>query len=141
MNRVHGALAVKVDVESDERDQHLMASGARLSREASYLFRLAGPNAGAQPSTGLSWAEVIRLADEEKAIPILFDHVKRQREALGAQEMRRLQQLTFAWASRMAHLQQRLEHLLARYREAGIRVILLKGAALASTVYPSFTRR
>jgi len=41
----------------------------------------------------------------------------------------------------MAYLEQRLERLLALYHNHGIRVLLLKGAALAVTVYRSFSAR
>jgi hypothetical protein len=117
-------------------------AGPRLSAEATYLFRLAGPNGDDPPPSGLSWAEVIRLADEEKAIPTLFGHLKARGMAeLGRAERLRLQQLMVSWAARMSYLECSLERLLSRYASAGIRVVLLKGAALAASTYRSFPRR
>lgn len=121
-----------------------MAGRTRMSPEAWYLFRLAGPVAreGDFGQPGLSWDEVIRLADREKAIPVLFEDRKRVGLAgLSPAQGRRLQEVTLRWAVRMAYLEQRLEGLLARYDRQGIRVLLLKGAALAITVYRSFSAR
>lgn len=121
-----------------------MAGRTRMSPEASYLFRLAGPRRAKGDPTpdGLAWDEVIRLANREKAIPALFDDRTRVALAgLSPAQSRRLQEATLGWAVRMAYLEQRLESLLALYHNHGIRVLLLKGAALAVTVYRSFSAR
>jgi hypothetical protein len=121
-----------------------MAGSTRMSPEACYLFRLAGPAGtnGHSDAPGLSWDEVIRLAHREKAIPVLFEDRKRAGLAgLSPAQCRRLQEVTLSSAARMAYLEQRLEALLALYDSQGIRVLLLKGAALAVTVYHSFSAR
>ncbi len=122
-----------------------------MSPEARLVYLLAGSNHGGSTlplSTegAFCWATVIDIAERERAIPILLDFVKSlaagaSEQALPADQLKRLQRLTVENALSMSHLEVRLHELLKAYAAAGIPVMLLKGAALAVTVYPSFARR
>lgn len=129
-----------------------MTSCPRMSAESRLVFALAGIRDGGSRSTqlpggwGLSWARVIAIAERERAIPILHDYAKTlppdgSGNAPPAEQRSLLQRLTVENALRMSHLEVRLHELVAVYAAAGIPVMLLKGAALAVTIYPSFVRR
>ncbi len=122
-----------------------------MSPEARLIYRLAGINGAGSPlplSAGdaVSWATVIDIAERERAVPVLLDFVKSlpadgSLKAPPADQLKRLQRLTVVNALSMSHLEVRLHELVKVYAMAGIPVMLLKGAALAVSVYPSFARR
>lgn len=123
-----------------------------MSAEARLIYALAGISSGGvahAPSSAdeaFSWASAIDIAERERAITVLHDQVKFQAghgrmHVLPADQRARLERLTVLNALRMSHLEIRLNELLQACTTAGIPVMLLKGAALAVTVYPSFTRR
>lgn len=120
--------------------------GVSLSPEARALFRIArGPVTDAakrelleQP---LDWERLSKLAQREKAVTVVADHLD---PALGvpipdgAHALRRVAMLT---TFHMMHLEKRLKESVAVLAAEGISVVLLKGAGLAYTAYPSFDAR
>jgi hypothetical protein len=118
---------------------------AALGPEARYLFRVAGPAGDATPeapSEALEWSRLVGLAQRERATSLLHAYVKRLSSPWPGDEPRRnLHQLTMVSDFRMRLLAQRLQELLRLLASAGIRVVLLKGAALGATAYGDFAKR
>lgn len=123
-----------------------------IDAEARLVYALAGLAGGATPpppsaaGQPFSWEMAIALAGRERAVPVLHDYVKTipadgSASRPSPDQWAHLQRLTVMSAMGMSHLEVRLYELIAAYAAAGIPVMLLKGAALAVTVYPSFTRR
>jgi hypothetical protein len=91
---------------------------------------------------GVDWAALGWLADRERASSILWRRLAALPSALvPATEGARLRQVTLITDFQMLRLERRLDETLAQLSAAGIEVILLKGAALACTLYPSFALR
>lgn len=117
-----------------------------LTPEASLLFRLVGeevddPAVRALLHQPLDWERLMTLARREKAISVVADQIGAKMAPplpVGAATIRRVAMLT---AFHLMHLEQRLEETVATLAAAGIRVVLLKGAGLAYTAYPSFAAR
>lgn len=110
----------------------LSAGGAR--NDARLRALLAGP---------FDWDTLVALAARERAAPVLWT---RLRAALGANDALAagaapLERLARVSDFRMLHLEQRLAESLGALAGEGIDAMLLKGAALAITLYGSFTRR
>ena len=129
-----------------------MSGYPAIDAEARLLYALAGLAGGAPPppppaaGQPFSWELAIALAERERAVPVLHEYAKSlpgdgSACVPTAGQWSRLQRLTMVNAMCMSHLELRLQELVAAYAAAGIPVMLLKGAALAVTVYPSFTRR
>lgn len=91
----------------------------------------------------LDWEKLGWLAERERAAPVLWGHLQTMERLPGAlpPQAAHLQRLAMVSEFRMLHLEQRLAESLAALSRAGIQVMLLKGAALALTVYGSFVRR
>jgi len=117
-----------------------------LTPEAALLFATAGPAdqddrirrlAGAD----LRWDHLLWLAVRERVVPVVW----RRLEALAlpmprdVQEAFRRQTMVAAFAA--ARIETGLATLLEALHREGIEPVLLKGAALASTVYPGFRDR
>lgn len=91
---------------------------------------------------GIDWRYFNWLVQRERAAP-----VARQRlvgvpaDIIPEPVQSSLARLAMVTEFRMLRLSQRLDETLEAFRVAGIEVILLKGAALASTVYPRFSAR
>lgn len=92
--------------------------------------------------SGIDWRFFGWLLNHERAAPV----VQRRLSALPAGVVpgpvsAALARMTLVTEFRMSRLEERLDETLVPLRAAGIDVILLKGAGLASTVYPSFNLR
>lgn len=132
-----------------------------LSPEAELLLLTAG-SASVGPSNGpaarsapavrrirelvhgeLDWEKLGWLAEHERAAPVLWGLLQGIEGAPGKlpPQAAHLQRLAMVSEFRMMHLEQRLADSLEALADAGIDVMLLKGAALALTVYGSFVRR
>jgi len=87
----------------------------------------------------LDWAKLGWLAETERATPVLW----RRLTALGPlpDEAQPLHRMAMVAEFRMSHLESRLLAALDTLAAAGTDVVLLKGAALALTVYGSFVAR
>ncbi|MGH7712724.1 MAG: nucleotidyltransferase domain-containing protein [Gemmatimonadaceae bacterium] len=120
---------------------------APLRTEAKLLYLTAwGPAADASivdvARQVQSWPWFIAAADLERATRVAWQRLG----SLGIQpttpESRlQFEQLASIAAFRAQHLDARLQETLALLAREGIHVILLKGAALANTIYPSFIER
>ena len=119
---------------------------ASLSPEAQLLLLTAGvpPNDTAMRrllTAGIDWAHLCALAEHEKATSIVLRELWRlglPTPDAGAHELR---QRAAASVMQMLHLEQVLLKTLDVLAERGIEVMLLKGAALGYTAYPSFVDR
>lgn len=119
----------------------------RLPGETRLFYRLAGRSSGEfadlpELEQSVDWQALFRLAERERGLPILRRLLaRRELTAMPAPEVEQLRALAMVSEFRMGYLAERLAQLLAALDAEGIRVILLKGAALACTVYPSFRER
>lgn len=91
----------------------------------------------------LDWEKLGWLAERERAAPVLWELLQGIEGVQGKlpPQAAHLQRLAMVSEFRMMHLEQRLSDSLEALADAGIDVMLLKGAALALTVYGSFVRR
>ncbi len=90
----------------------------------------------------VDWQRFLALAQLERAVPVVFPRLRRLAEdvipATVFDQMRRLAMVSdFA----MLHLETRLRESLRALHGTGIRVMLLKGAALAHTAYSGVRQR
>ena len=90
----------------------------------------------------IDWHRFLILAELERAVSVVFPRLRDVASdvipAAALDQMRRLASVSdFA----MLYLESRLHDSLAVLHGAGIRVMLLKGAALVHTVYPGFRQR
>ena len=115
-----------------------------LSPEAQLLLLTAGGDANdgairALLAGPLDWAKLTWLAETERATPVLW----RRLMALGPlpAEAEPLHRMAMVAEFRMSHLESRLLSALDTLKAAGVDAGLLKGAALALTVYGSFVAR
>ncbi len=133
--------------ESWGRHRHPAApDGASGSAEVSLVFRLAhAAPSGATPSdvnAVRDWNRVLRVASEENAVIALRAALNAGKDIkLPSGLERYIAVLALEREFRMRQLQARMESTLAALNSAGIDVLLLKGGALASTVYRSFAAR
>lgn len=120
---------------------------APLRSETKLLFLTAwGPAADASivdlASRIRNWQWLIDVAELERATRVAWDRFR----SLGVQPQPeanrlRMENLATIAAFRAEHLKARLRETLAVLVREGIEVVLLKGAALATTVYTSFLDR
>lgn len=99
------------------------------------------PDIAALAMTSLDWEDVASLAITARALPIV---VRRVKQALGGRlppRSGRLQQLALVEEFELSRMQERFEETLAAFDRAGIPTVLLKGAALARSVYRSVPDR
>lgn len=111
--------------------------------EANLIFRLAGAEMPLNEVGGdLDWHRVVKIASDENALLVLRDWLRSDADAEVPVEVKRLvAMLALNREYRMRLLEARLEESLAALNAAGIDVLLLKGGALAYTVYGSFVSR
>lgn len=117
---------------------------ASLSPEAQLLLLTAGGEQNDDAIRGLlaqplEWAKLIWLSEQERATPVLW----RRLSATGPlpEGAEALHRMAMVSEFRMMHLEARLLSALDTLRAAKTDVVLLKGAALALTVYGSFVER
>jgi putative nucleotidyltransferase-like protein len=114
--------------------------------ESKLVFRLARAEASAlapvRSETIADWRRVLQLAADENAVIALRDYLRSEKWRIVPPDVQRhLAMLALDREFRMRLLEKRLEESLTALNAAGIEVMLLKGAALASTVYGSFAAR
>jgi hypothetical protein len=117
---------------------------ASLSPEAQLLLLTAGGEKNDQAIRNLlahplDWAKLTWLSEQERATPVLW----RRLSAIASlpEEAQSLHRMSMVSEFRMSHLESRLLSALDALAEAEIEPVLLKGAALALTVYGSFVTR
>jgi hypothetical protein len=109
----------------------LSAGGAERDGEIRALLR-----------GGVDWPKVVRLAEREGAVSILWRRLRVLEDArIPSETAAQLQRLAMVAEFRLLRLEQRLGDALDLLAEAGVDVVLLKGAALACAVYGSFPLR
>lgn len=106
------------------------APAAEVDREIADLVR--------QP---LDWRLVGALAEREKLLPVLWKRIGRLATSLPDTEAERIRRQSAVVEFRMALAETVLEEVLRQLSAADVPVMLLKGAALATTVYGSFGAR
>ena len=90
----------------------------------------------------LNWTRVIGVAELEKATPLLWRAIQRAgTSSLPREAAEHLRRSALVNDFRMLRLASRIEKTLVALREQGTPVLLLKGAALATTAYAGFTDR
>lgn len=89
----------------------------------------------------LDWLAVGRLAEREKVLPILWDRVRPYASSLPDLTSALLSRQVSVTEFRMALTETTLHAVVRQLAAEDVRVMLLKGAALAVTVYPSFAAR
>ncbi|PYO46996.1 MAG: hypothetical protein DMD72_11140 [Gemmatimonadetes bacterium] len=90
----------------------------------------------------LDWDRLIGFALLENAATLLDDRISRIPESLLPGQYRdRIGRLGLVWTFKLKLLERRLQQSLDALANAGIEVILLKGAALAAITHRSFTDR
>ena len=92
----------------------------------------------AQP---LNWRLVGALAEREKLLPVLWNRLRGHTPAVPPEIAERIHAQAAVTEFRMAMTETVLQEVVRRLAAENIRVMLLKGAALATTVYPSFAAR
>lgn len=110
------------------------------------LFALAGapedPHTVPGPGPDTDWSALVQLAVRENAVIALRDHCLRLGPgSVSATWALRMALLSLDIERRMREARRRLEELLVGLNQAGIEPVVLKGAALAETVYGSWTER
>ncbi len=118
-----------------------------LTPEAQLLFLAAGGSANDAAirrllAQNLDWIEICRLADREKTAPLLWNRVRSiapDRVPPGAEA--HLKKLARVVQFNMSYLEQLTARSTAALDRAGLDYTLLKGAALACSVYGSFAER
>lgn len=120
---------------------HLPALG---DPEANLIFRLAGADgAFVDDAHGqLDWHRLLKIASDENALFVFRDWLRSRNDVRLPPEVERLTAvLALDREFRMRLLEARLAESLEALNAAGIDVLLLKGGALAHTVYDSFVSR
>jgi Uncharacterised nucleotidyltransferase len=118
-----------------------------LSPEAQLLF-LAANNSASDASivrlleSNLNWVDLFRLAEREKAARVLWDRIEKLQAARVPVEVQAgFRKLARVTSFRMSYLEQLVMQSATALDLAGIDYVLLKGAALACSVYGSFEQR
>lgn len=89
----------------------------------------------------LNWRIVGELAEREKLLPVLWHRLRNHTSRIPRAIAERIHAQAAVTEFRMAMTESALQGVVELLAGEGIRVMLLKGAALATTVYPSFTTR
>ncbi|MGQ0540088.1 MAG: nucleotidyltransferase family protein [Gemmatimonadaceae bacterium] len=127
---------------------------ARMRPEAKLLFLTAwdreeAPGDGAALDAAIvqtarsvrDWRIFLALAELERATSVAWGRLHALGAAPAGEHAKHMQHLAMIAGFRAQHLEQRLRETVEAFAREGIDVVLLKGAALAATVYRSFIER
>jgi hypothetical protein len=90
----------------------------------------------------LDWRRVVAIAERENAVAGVWRSLERAaHNAIPGDIAEHLRRSRMVSDFRMLHLEQRLQATIGAFREHNVPVVLLKGAALGVSVYPSFADR
>ena len=117
-----------------------------IGDEARLLFLCAGPRVNdaeiaALAGGGLQWSVVTHLALAARAVPVI---ARRVREAMGGTlpaAAANLGRLAMVEEFELQRMEERLDETVAAFEAAGVEMVLLKGAALARSVFASVADR
>lgn len=119
-----------------------------LPDEARLLFLASRPDAvcgetyfAALAASRPNWRAVGALAEREKLLPVLWKYMQEHAGFIPADVREKFRAQALITDFRMAMTERTLHKVVEELSGQGIRVMLLKGAALAATVYPSFAQR
>lgn len=108
--------------------QWVMAAGS-AAVEPQQLGRMA--------AGGLDWGLVLAFAEYERAFPVLADRIREAGVELPSEIAQQVRARAMVADFAIARLHTLLDDVVGRLAAAGIEVLLLKGAAMARTRYPS----
>jgi hypothetical protein len=89
----------------------------------------------------LDWRRVGELAEREKLLPVLWNRLRGHAAGVPREIADRIHAQAAVTEFRMAMTEVTLQQAVEQLAAENIPVLLLKGAALATTVYPSFAAR
>jgi hypothetical protein len=92
-------------------------------------------------SMPLDWKVVLEVAEAERAAPVLWARLREFDIAVPAEAARAFHNISMLQEFHTRQVEARLTDAVGTLVAAGIEVMLLKGAALATTIYPSFIAR
>lgn len=123
-----------------------MARVRPLSPEARLVYRCVDPQVGAEELGGLAsqvrdWPRVARMAAREAAVPQLWRGIAGLADAMPADVAQYLRANAVLTDLQMQQLSLRVQKTLAALRDAGVGVMLLKGAAIGALHDPTFRSR
>jgi hypothetical protein len=120
----------------------------RLRPEARLLLLAAGPSSvdgeivkllEAEP---INWETLVSLADRERATAIVWRRIRRLAPTAAPESIREgFERRTMVADFTSSYVEQRVAETVRQIGDVGIEVVLLKGAALACSVYGSFFER
>jgi hypothetical protein len=87
------------------------------------------------------WELLIRRADEEGLLPLLFWNLRNRPDDVPPDVLERLKVHYLRNLARNVQIARQIEPFLRSVRDSGLRVVLTKGLRLASTVYPDIALR
>jgi len=86
--------------------------------------------------SGINWRRFLGLAQLERAVPVIYPRLRDiAGELIPPEVLDQMRRLALVSDFAMLHLDTRLRESLRALHDAGVRVMLLKGAALAQTAY------
>jgi len=96
----------------------------------------------AMAATVVDWTRFLALAEVERSVSVTYASMQRVAADLVPQDvLDRMRRLALVTDYAMLHLDSRLRESLSALQRAGVRVMLLKGAALAYSVYGDVRKR
>jgi hypothetical protein len=96
---------------------------------------------GNEPPTAVDWEAIIALAERLQLSPLLHRLLQQNSRDLPATLRSRLANAHWATLGRNLRYEHRLEVMARAFAQAGIPLVILKGLALAETVYPGLGTR
>jgi Uncharacterised nucleotidyltransferase len=117
-----------------------------LPREVQILLLTAGGSGNDAAlsrllSEDVDWGELLVALEWERAVPVAWWRLKQLGASATSPGGAALERLSRVTEFRALALEDRLRRTLSGLQQAGIPAILLKGAGIALTAYPSFTER
>ena len=92
--------------------------------------------------SGIDWRRFLGLAQLERAVPVIYPRLRDiVGEVIPPEVQDQMRRLALVSDFAMLHLDARLRESLRALHAAGVRVMLLKGAALAQTAYGGIRKR
>lgn len=92
--------------------------------------------------SGIDWRRFLGLAQLERAVPVIHPRLRDiAGEVIPPEVLEQMRRLALVSDFAMLHLDTRLRESLRALHAAGVRVMLLKGAALAHTAYGGIRKR
>jgi len=100
-----------------------------------------GPETRALLTSGPDWQSILKRADDEGVLPLLYWNLKKWPGEVPPDVLQRLKVSYLRSLTRNSQISRELEPLLKAVKDSGVRTVLTKGLRLASTVYPDLGLR